>query len=290
LTGGRAGTTSTSSSRRRRPGAPRLKPRKRFGQHFLNDSNILNRIVDAAELSPGETVLEIGPGTGSLTAVLATRGARVVAVEVDRDLIAALHDRFRETPQVAIIEADALEHPPEALLPRGRAESPYIVVANLPYNVASPILRRCLEAARPPERLVVMVQREVAEAIVARPGKMSLLSIATQVYADTRMVMHVPPGAFHPPPKVQSAVVRLDVLPRPRVDVPLDAFFRIVRAGFGNPRKQLRNSLSFGLHVKQSVVDAAMEAAGIDVTLRPQVLSIDDWAAITRAWLARPEQ
>jgi 16S rRNA (adenine1518-N6/adenine1519-N6)-dimethyltransferase len=134
-----------------------------------------------------------------------------------------------------------------------------------------------------------MVQLEVAEAIAARPGAMSLLSVATQVYGDARLVMKVAPGAFSPPPKVQSAVVRIDVLPQPRVDVPLDAFFRIVRAGFGNPRKQLRNSLSFGLHVKQEVIDVVMQSAGVDATLRPQVLSIDDWAAITRAWIARPQ-
>jgi 16S rRNA (adenine1518-N6/adenine1519-N6)-dimethyltransferase len=119
---------------------------------------------------------------------------------------------------------------------------------------------------------------------------MSLLSVATQVYGETKLVMRVPPGAFQPPPAVQSGVVRIDVAPQPRVDVPLDAFFRIVRAGFGNPRKQLRNSLSFGLHVKQSVVDDVMRAAGIDAMLRPQVLSLDDWAAITRAWMARPNQ
>jgi 16S rRNA (adenine1518-N6/adenine1519-N6)-dimethyltransferase len=130
----------------------------------------------------------------------------------------------------------------------------------------------------------------VAEAIVAKPGAMSLLSVATQVYGDTSMVMKVAPGAFSPPPKVQSAVVRIDVLPSPRVDVPLDAFFRIVRAGFGNPRKQLRNSLSFGLHVKQEVIDEVMRRAGIDATLRPQVLSIGDWASITRAWMTRPNQ
>jgi 16S rRNA (adenine1518-N6/adenine1519-N6)-dimethyltransferase len=164
------------------------------------------------------------------------------------------------------------------------------VVANLPYNIAALVLRRLLEARTPPRRLVVMVQREVAGAIIARPGSMSLLSVATQVYAETTLVMHVAPGAFSPPPKVQSSVVRIDVAPQPRVDVPLDAFFRIVRAGFGNPRKQLRNSLSFGLHVKQDVVDEALARAGIDVTLRPQVLSLDDWAAITRAWLTRPNQ
>jgi 16S rRNA (adenine1518-N6/adenine1519-N6)-dimethyltransferase len=162
-----------------------------------------------------------------------------------------------------------------------------VVVANLPYNIAALVLRRLLEAATPPRRLVVMMQLEVAESIVARPGKMGLLSVATQVYGETRLILKVAPAAFSPPPKVHSAVVRIDVAPQPRVDVPLDVFFRIVRAGFGNPRKQLRNSLSFGLHVKQEIIDAVLTRAGIDVTLRPQALSLDEWAAITRAWIAR---
>lgn len=285
MTGNRSGLTSTSSPEpvRRRPRA-----KKRFGQHFLSDVNILTRIVDAAEIAPAEAALEVGPGLGSLTAVLAARAARVVAVELDRDLAAILRERFAAAPNVAIIEGDVLARTPGELLAAGGAAPPYVVVANLPYNIAAPVLRRFLEGDVRPRRLVVMVQLEVAESIVAAPGRMGLLGVATQVYADNRIVMRVAPGAFSPPPKVDSAVVRLDVLPRPRVDVPLDAFFRIVRAGFGNPRKQLRNSLSFGLHVKQTVVDAVMRAAGIDVTLRPQVLSLDDWQAITRAWIARP--
>ena len=235
-------------------------------------------------------MLEVGPGLGALTAVLAERGGRVVAVEVDRDLVALLEERFRQTPQVAVVEGDVLGRSPGELLRAGGALAPYVVVANLPYNIAAPVLRRFLEGDVRPRRLVIMVQLEVAEAIVATPGSMTLMSVATQVYGDTRLVMKVAPGAFSPPPNVQSAVVRIDVLPSARVDVPLDALFRVVRAGFGNPRKQLRNSLSFGLHVKQDVVDAVMLAAGIDATLRPQMLSIDDWASITRAWVARAGQ
>ena len=149
-----------------------------------------------------------------------------------------------------------------------RNHEPYVVVANLPYNIAAPVLRRFLEAALPPRRLVVMVQLEVAESIVAKPPRMTLLSTATQLYGDARIVMKVAPGAFSPPPKVESAVVRIDVSPQPKADVPIDAFFRIVRGGFGNPRKQLRNSLSFGLHVKQEIVDQVMARAGVDVMLR----------------------
>jgi 16S rRNA (adenine1518-N6/adenine1519-N6)-dimethyltransferase len=273
--------TSTSSNRRG------VKPKKRFGQHFLSDPNILTRIVEAAAIRPGETVIEVGPGLGSLTAILAEHASRVVAVEVDRDLVPVLRERFSETRTVAIVEADVLDRTPAELLAAGAASAPYVVVANLPYNIAAPVLRRFLEAGVRPRALVVMVQLEVAEAIVARPGKMSLLSVATQVYGTTTMVMKVAPGAFSPPPKVQSAVVRIDVAATPRVDVPIETFFKVVRAGFGNPRKQLRNSLSFGLYAKQTVIDDVMREAGVDARLRPQVLSLDQWASITRAWIAR---
>jgi 16S rRNA A1518/A1519 N6-dimethyltransferase RsmA/KsgA/DIM1 with predicted DNA glycosylase/AP lyase activity len=346
LTGSRSGSTSTSSRSPRPSGRarPPVRAKKRFGQHFLSDINILNRIVDAADIALDEIVLEVGPGLGGLTAVLAERARRVVAVEVDRDLITGLRARFADVPHVTIVEGDVLElsvadvlgftrgestaepqrtqkgdgsfttedtentedlvghersdvaknvglmadrapHPqPLSARQRGEPAGPYVVVANLPYNIAAPALRRFLEGDVRPRRLVVMVQLEVAEAIVAKPGRMSLMSVATQVYGDTQMVMKVAPGAFSPPPKVDSAVVRIDVATSPKVDVPIDAFFRIVRAGFGNPRKQLRNSLSFGLHVKQEIIDGVMTAAGVDATLRPQVLSLDDWAAITRAW------
>jgi 16S rRNA (adenine1518-N6/adenine1519-N6)-dimethyltransferase len=292
LTGARGGSTSAFSRERRtaRRVASRPRAKKRFGQHFLTDPAILNRIVDAAELARNATVIEVGAGHGALTEALTDRGVRVVALEVDRDLLPLLRARFAGRSNVTVVGADALDITPRLVLEEAGEGAPYYVVANLPYNIAAPVLRRFLEAETPPVRLVVMVQREVAEAIVARPGKMSLLSVATQVYGEAQLVMRVAPGSFSPPPKVDSAVVRIDVAPGPRVDAPVDAFFRIVRAGFGNPRKQLRNSLSFGLHVKQEVVDAVLRAAGIDVTLRPQVLSLDDWAAITRAWLARPNQ
>jgi 16S rRNA (adenine1518-N6/adenine1519-N6)-dimethyltransferase len=209
---------------------------------------------------------------------------------LDRDLVPLLRVQFEHAPNVTILEGDILSITPGDVLAAASLSPPYSVVANLPYNIAAPALRRFLEAANPPACLVVMVQSEVAEAIAAGPGKMSLLSVATQVYADARLVMRVAPGAFTPPPRVQSAVVRIDVLPQTRVTVPLDAFFRVVRAGFGNPRKQLRNSLSFGLHVKQERVDAALATARIDPTRRPHMLSIAEWESITSAWLERPDQ
>jgi 16S rRNA (adenine1518-N6/adenine1519-N6)-dimethyltransferase len=281
---------SNRAARPLRPAFHSPRPKKRFGQHFLSDANILERIVAAAEIQPGENVIEVGPGRGALTAVLAQRARRVVAVEVDRDLAADLRSAFAATPNVALIERDVLDTTPSQLLDEGGAVAPYVVVANLPYNIAAPTIRMFLEADVRPRALVVMVQLEVAESICARPPRMTLLGVATQVYGETSMVMKVAPGAFSPPPKVHSAVVRIDVAPAPRVDVPLDAFFRIARAGFGNPRKMLRNSLSFGLHVKQEVVDQVMAQAGIDANLRPNVLTLDDWAAVTSAWTARMKQ
>jgi 16S rRNA (adenine1518-N6/adenine1519-N6)-dimethyltransferase len=281
---------SNRAARPPRPAFHTPRPKKRFGQHFLSDANILERIVAAAEIQPGENVIEVGPGRGALTAVLAQRARRVVAVEVDRDLAADLRSAFAATPNVALIERDVLDTTPSQLLDEGGAVAPYVVVANLPYNIAAPTIRMFLEADVRPRALVVMVQLEVAESICARPPRMTLLGVATQVYGETSMVMKVAPGAFSPPPKVHSAVVRIDVAPAPRVDVPLDAFFRIARAGFGNPRKMLRNSLSFGLHVKQEVVDQVMAQAGIDANLRPNVLTLDDWAAVTSAWTARMKQ
>lgn len=283
MTGARNGWTYTSS----RKAVPGGRAKKRFGQHFLSDLNILNRIVDAAEITPEKTALEVGPGLGSLTSLLAEQASRIVAVEIDRDLVPVLRERFAAHENVAVVEADVLESTPRELLEKGQGRDPYVVVANLPYNIGAAVVRHFLEGDARPLRMVVMVQLEVAESLASSPPRMTLLGVATQIYADVRMVMKVPPGAFSPPPKVQSGVVRIDVLPSPRVDVPLDQFFKIVRAGFGNPRKQLRNSLSFGLHVKQEVVDEVMHDAGADPTLRPHVLSIDDWADITRAWIER---
>ena len=161
----------------------------------------------------------------------------------------------------------------------------YKVVANLPYYAASPIIRRFLESDRPPTRMIVMVQREVAESMAALPGKMSLLSVGTQFYARARIVCQVPPSAFRPVPKVASAVVRLDVLPRPAVEVAdSEQFFHLVQAGFSAPRKQLRNSLSHGLGETAGLADAVLAGAKVDGTRRPGTLALDEWAAIYDAW------
>ena len=261
---------------------PAARPRKSLGQHFLTSQPILQAIAAAAEVGLADTVIEVGPGQGSLTQELAGLAARVIAVELDPALAQALDAACRDIPNVSILQADAREMDIDDVL--GGAQGPYKVAASLPYYAALPILRRFLEADRPPSVMVVMVQLEVAQAMVAQPGAMSLVSIAVQTYGAPRLVCTVPPDAFHPRPKVTSAVVRIDVHGQPAVDAPdIAAFFRVVRGGFAAPRKQLRNSLAQGLSLPRESVTAMLDRAALDPTQRPADLSLDDWSRLTRA-------
>jgi len=257
-------------------------PKRSLGQHFLTDRNILGAIVDAAGVGPGDTVIEVGPGRGALTAVIAERvGAtgRVVAVELDHALAATL--RTTMPAHVEIVEADAREADGAALL---GGCTPYRLLGNLPYYAAMPILRTFLEGLCPPVAAAVLVQREVAEQMCAQPGRMSLVSLAVQAFGTPRIARLVRAGAFNPPPKVTSAVVAIDVFREPasRVgDVP--AFFRMARAGFSAPRKQLRNAIANGLGVPPPEAEALLAHAGIEPSRRAQTLSIAEWAALAAA-------
>lgn len=260
-----------------------LHARKSLGQHFLTDRRVLGRVVAAAEVSPGDAVVEVGAGLGALTAELATAGARVAAVEIDEGLCAYLRRRFA-TAAVRIVQADVLSLPPEALLGEAGLAPPYLVVANLPYYIAAPVLRHFLESGAPPRRLVVTVQKEVAESIVAGPGEMTLLGVSVQLYGEARLLFTVPSSAFYPPPRVTSAVVRIDVADRPRAGVDdVARFFQAVRAGFSAPRKQLRNALALGLGLDVGAAAALLAIAGVDPRLRAQALSLEQWAALARA-------
>lgn len=274
--------------------------RKSLGQHFLNDPRTLARILEAADLQPGDTALEIGPGRGALTRQLTPRVRRVVAVELDASLAAALPERLGFPANLECREADARHTDPAEL---AAPDAAYKFLGNLPYYAAAPIIRRMLESANPPTRAVVMVQQEVAAAMTAAPGAMTLLSVATQLYAEAAVVCRVPPRAFRPPPKVTSAVVRL--LPRPAkavADAETEGFFQLVRAGFSARRKQLHNALlnglaanglaayglaANGLGVDAAAVNAALEAAGLDGRRRAQTLSLDEWVQLYRAWPGR---
>jgi len=250
-----------------------LNAKKALGQHFLHDRGIVERICAVASLKPDATVVEIGPGLGILTEALAERVATVVALEKDEQLAAAL--RTIVPPNVDVRAVDALACDAAELAP-----APYDLVANLPYNVATAILRRFLDSAHPPRSCTFMVQREVAERMVTRPPDMNILAVAMQFHGSPRIALHIGRGAFTPPPRVSSAVVHMTV--ERKFDVPqaeLAAFFELVRAGFSARRKTLRNSLLVG-GLSVDAVDSMLLQARIDGSRRPQMLDVADWYAL----------
>ncbi|MFH1015593.1 MAG: 16S rRNA (adenine(1518)-N(6)/adenine(1519)-N(6))-dimethyltransferase RsmA, partial [Chloroflexota bacterium] len=221
-----------------------LKARKRLGQRFLVDGTVLRKILAAAEITPQDVIVEVGSGLGIMTAELAKLAGWVVAVELDDNLAAMLKQNLASFSNVTVINEDILKIDPASLLQEPGISTPrYKVVANLPYYITSPTLRHFLEAAVKPERMIVMVQKEVARQIVAKPGDRSVLSIAVQFYGKPGIVDYVPARAFYPAPKVDSAILRIDVHPQPPVPVTDEkSFFEVVRAGFTQPRKQIANS------------------------------------------------
>ena len=267
---------------------------KGLGQHFLIDRSVLGTIVSAAELEPADTVVEVGPGLGILTDELVREAGNVVAVEVDPKLASALASNFAKVPQVTVLNASVLDLNPEEIL-GGQTSTIscsrcYKVVANLPYYVASPIVRHFLEASLKPSLMVVMVQKEVGQRMVAGPGDMSLLGVSVQLYGKPAIVDYVPARSFHPQPKVDSAIVRIDVYPETAAGVEnIAGFFEVVKAGFSAPRKQLRKSLSLGLQLEMPAVIELLEKAGIDPQRRPQNLSLEEWAQVYRAFAGRGE-
>ncbi|MFC1944274.1 16S rRNA (adenine(1518)-N(6)/adenine(1519)-N(6))-dimethyltransferase RsmA [Chloroflexota bacterium] len=258
-----------------------LRPRKGLGQHFLVDGEVLEDIVSAAGLAPGDVIVEVGPGLGILTAELVKLAGRVVAVEYDARLASALEDVFADSPNLQVRNMSALEFDPAGLPPG------YKVVANLPYYVASPIIRHFLETSHKPGRMVVMVQKEVGDSMVAAPGRMSLLGVSVQYYGRPTLVRYVSRKGFYPPPEVDSALVSIDVYPAPQVDVPdVGRFFSVVRAGFSARRKQLHNALARGFGISTYEIAELLEKTGIDHRRRAQTLSIEEWAAVSRALIS----
>ena len=254
--------------------AHHIRPNKAFGQNFLVDHDVLLYIVEAAEIHAGDQVLELGAGTGVLTRELAKRARRVVAVELEREMLSLLTKTTRNYTNVEIMERNLLYVDPGEIF----GSDSYKLVANLPYYIASPTFRHFLESANTPRLFVVMVQYEVAQRIVAAPGDLSLLGVSIQFYGEPKIVAHVPARAFYPAPKVDSAILRIDL----KDEVPLtpgqrDSFFRLVQAGFSQRRKQLHNSLAHGLHRKNADVQPWLLAANIDPSRRAETLSIEDW-------------
>jgi 16S rRNA (adenine1518-N6/adenine1519-N6)-dimethyltransferase len=268
----------------------RARAKKSLGQHWLVDRRIVQRIADAAEISPEYAVIEVGPGRGALTGELAKRASKLIAVEVDPALADSLAEKHAADANVSVVEGDVLKISVEDILNRGGGGLPYVVVGNLPYFIGSPIVRKFLQAPIKPERLIVMLQSEVAERIAAVPGKMSYLSVEMQVMAETKLLFRIPARAFRPPPKVRSAVVRLDVRDSPDVEVDdMAAYLRVVAAGFAAPRKRLRNSLAVGLRIEAPEAAAVLADAGVDGDQRPQMLTLENWRDVYFA-VKRQEQ
>ena len=257
-----------------------LKARKRLGQHFLIDPGVLQLITSAAEITPDDTVIEVGPGLGILTKELASLAGRVVAIELDDKLAATLKETLSPLRNVTIISDNVLNIDPATLTSEPKK---YKVVANLPYYITSTILRHFLETAAKPERMIVMVQKEVAEIIAAEPGQRSLLSIGVQFYGEPRIISHVPAQSFYPPPEVDSAILRIDKHPQPMVPMADErSFFELVRAGFVTSRKQLVNSLARGLGLPRAEALSLLEKAGITPQRRAETLTLEEWV---RLWL-----
>ena len=250
-------------------------PKKSLGQHFLVDQGALRRILSAADVRPSDVVVEVGPGTGLLTRLLADTGARVIALELDKSLVARLEHDLSRFPNVSVVHSDAREWDASAV------GAPYKVVANLPYYAATPIVRRFLESTHPPSVMVVTVQREVAQSMAASPGRMRILSVGVQLYGTPRIVGYIRPGSFQPAPKVTSAIVRIDVHQRQSLPVEnREGFFQVVRAGFSSPRKQLRNSLGQVFGLPGTRVEELLLDAGIDYSLRAEALDLNEWGRI----------
>jgi 16S rRNA (adenine1518-N6/adenine1519-N6)-dimethyltransferase len=261
-----------------------LAPRKRLGQNFLRDRSYLRRIVDAAELQDTDEVLEIGSGTGVLTRALVERARRVVALELDDSLFALLQHDLAEMPNLDLRHGNALNFDPSA-----HFSGPYKLVGNIPYYITGPLVRRYLEIRPQPSLLVLMVQREVAERIIAEPGDLSVLGVSVQFYAAAGIVARVPAGAFYPVPKVDSAILKLMPKAGPLKADP-DVFFRVVKAGFSMRRKQLGNSISAGLRLPRATAHELLLAASIDDTRRAETLSIEEWITLTNAVAAASPQ
>lgn len=267
-----------------------LRPTRGMGQNFLTDAGALASIVGAAELTRADMAVEVGPGLGVLTWELVRHAGQVASVELDKRLAARLRDEFARDP-LTIIQADILKTPPEQILAAAHTPSgqPYKLVANLPYAITQPVLRHFLEAARPPELSVVLVQWEVAQRIAAGPGDLSMLAHAVQFYAEPEVVARVPPGSFMPAPAVDSAVLRMRRRAAPPVQVDsVDGLFRVIKAAFLQTRKQLGNGLPNGLAAlgtptPRETVAAALQAAGIDAQRRAETVTLAEWAAIYRA-------
>ena len=258
-----------------------IHPKKSLGQNFLVEPAGLMKVINAAELSGCEEVLEIGAGLGSLTYLLAQSSRQVTAVEIDKQMLEPLAEALKTFTNVAVVPGDILNLDPSKLV----SQENYVVVANIPYYITSAIIRHLLEADLKPSRVILTIQKEVAQRIIARDGKMSLLSLSVFVFGDPEIAGTIPAGSFFPAPDVDSAVLRIRLHPEPLIPLAqMDQFFKLAHAGFGQKRKTLRNSLSAGLNLPTGEVEARLLKAAIEPSRRAETLSVAEWANIVESF------
>lgn len=251
----------------------KIAPKKSYGQNFLSDPAILERIVSEADVTKTDKVLEIGPGPGTLTQALLKKAKSVTAVELDDRMVQLLNKKYADSDRIQIVKADILEIDLDTLMGED-----YIAVANVPYYITSAIFRHLLSATKKPQRIIFTIQKEVAERICEVDGSHSLLSLSVQVYGKPRIMFHIPAEMFDPQPKVDSAVLRVDLFDTPLVDEDkLKLFFRLTKAGFSQKRKTLKNALTGGLAISGTEVEKKLIAAGIDPKRRAETLTIPEW-------------
>jgi 16S rRNA (adenine1518-N6/adenine1519-N6)-dimethyltransferase len=267
-------------------------PRKSLGQNFLIHEATAKRIVDSANIQPDDLVFEIGPGAGALTGHIAQAAAHVIAVELDQTLIPYLQESIAGANNVEIVHADALEFDFAKAAVKAadhlqRTFSAVRFVANLPYYITSAAIRHMLECGLRAASIVLTMQLEVAQRAAAYPPDMSLLAVSIQFYGTSEVLFRIPPGQFYPPPAVDSAVLR--ILPHPQPLYEDSAwFFKWVKAGFSQPRKQLRNTLAAGAGISKEAADSILQAAGVEPVRRAETLTIQEWIAIAEAAKAQP--
>lgn len=244
------------------------RPSKGLGQNFLIDKNILEKIINTADIKPAETVLEVGPGIGTLTQELAKKAKRVVAIEKDETMVEVLKETLAEYKNVEVINEDILKYEPKI--------SSYKVVANIPYYLTSPLIRKFLETKNQPEEIILMMQKEVAQRICAKPGEMSLLAVSVQFYAEPKIISYVSKNCFYPAPKIDSAIIKITPH-KHREFVDHELFFKIVKAGFSQPRKQLLGNLSKKLDINKVQISDWLIKNKIEPNQRAETLSVQDW-------------
>jgi len=270
----------------------KIHPSKGLGQNFLVDKNAINRIIRAAELSSEDIVLEIGPGSGSLTQELAKKVKKVVAVEKDQKLIGILNNelRIKGVKNVRVIQGDILKPSPYL---RAAAKflilNSYKLVGNLPFYLTAPVIRQFLESKNPPKTMILVVQKEVGQRICTKPGKMSILAVSVQVYAEPEIISYISKKSFWPQPKVDSAIIKITLHRRRGKNYAIAqflprGFFRMVKAGFSHPRKQLINNLTKQLNLNRSEVEKWLLKNNIKPTQRAETLSVEDWLKLTKSF------